>query len=215
MLVAAALGLGCGRGGLTIDGGGRGDSSDAPEVGADVTGPDELLACSDAVVGGDGAIVPGPQTCGGDVSVAGGTPFGPFIARNVSSIIGWGDCPRLMLFLDDGESTSGFTGIWLTVNLPYDDPLKAPAGTIRVDGSLYALPSPTTSVTRTVPVTIEITGADPLFEANGRVPRAAEGDAGTPGHIAGTIDVDTGCGHLTGTFAVPYCRAIACVGPPP
>jgi hypothetical protein len=212
LLAVAALSLGCGRGGLTVDAG-HADASDAADVGADVAGPDELLACSDAVVGGDGSLAPGPMSCGGDVSLAGLTPLGAFVARNVTVDIGSGDCPHLVLILDDGEGASGFTGIWLTANLPYADPRAAPAGTMHADGSLYALLSPTREINRTVPVTIEIASADPPFDANG--PRAVSVDAGVVGHIAGTIDVDTGCGHLKGTFAAPYCHAFACVGPPP
>jgi hypothetical protein len=214
------MGLGCSSSANSVDGG-NSDLHNMSEVGTDADHPDDALTCPVVTAMNDagGDQSPGPQTCGGEASVAGMTPFGTFVVRNVSSFVSSGDCDWLALTFDDGEdSTSGFTGIWLYVNLPYPvpyDPTKPLTGPYHVDGVLNALLSPTMSVTRRIPVTLEISAANPLFRADGGVLVAAVGDGGTAGHIAGTIDADTGCGHVTGMFTVPYCRELECVGPPP
>jgi hypothetical protein len=214
LTATSGLWLGCGRAAPPADAAGANDASDAGEARTDAEEIEEPLVCPDAAAIEDAAhdASSGPQTCGGEVAVAGLTPFGPFVARNVSSMIGYGDCPMLSLFFDDGENDAGFTGIWLAVNLPYGGSLKTPSGTIRVDGALNTLLSPTLGASRTVPVTIEIGAADPLFDSNGRVAVTAASDAGTAGRMTGTLDADTGCGHIKGTFSVPYCRANGCVG---
>ena len=235
-VLLAALGLisgslGCRNRGLSVDGGRADGARDAALDSVDEPVPDamdepvmdamdEPLSCEDAGSMGDGATYSssGAQTCGGQVSVAGPTPFGMFVAKNVSSVLYDGDCNHLWLTFDDGEDpNAGFTGIWLNVTIPYDipyDPRKSLVGTVQVRGSLNWFLPPRTSAERSVPVTLTISEADPLFQAGGGVLHAATGDHGAAGHLAGTVDVDTGCGHVVGTFTVPYCHEAPCIGPP-
>jgi hypothetical protein len=225
-VLLAALGLmsgslGCGKNALSVHGGeadGALDSAVDSEGEAALDAADESLSCEDAgsLGSGDTYASSGTATCGGEVSIAGPTPFGMFIAKNVSTILFDADCSHLWLTFDDGEDqTAGFTGIWLNVAIPYDvpyDPLKSLVGTVHVTGFFNWFLPPRTSAERDVPVTLSISEADPLFQSGGL--HAATADHGAPGHLAGTIDVDTGCGHVVGTFTVPYCREVSCIGPP-
>ena len=56
---------------------------------------------------------------------------------------------------------------------------------------------------------MEITSADALFPADGG--GATLDGLGPRGNVIGRIDADTGCGHVVGSFMVPYCSWFTCV----
>jgi hypothetical protein len=217
LMTLVSVGLGCGS--SPLSGGAHGDGDIAPGIdgaASDGRQANEVQVCTDATFSGDaGAYTPsGPPTCGGQVSVAGLTPFGLFVAENVWTQVNDGDCHRLGIFFEGkGDGSGNAAGISLRITLPYEvpyDPQKSRVGTFHVDGFLSGMGDD-----QPVSVTLDISAADALFRPDGTHLVAATSDHGTPGHITGRIDAVTGCGHIVGTFSVPYCSELACVGPAP
>jgi hypothetical protein len=97
MLVALSAAT-CGGGANAPSDAGSHEAPDAIDAVIDVP-----LVCPDAnpPASPDAATPTGPLTCGGEVAVAGVTPYGPFVATNVTAFLGFGDCSGLSISLDD------------------------------------------------------------------------------------------------------------------
>jgi len=164
------------------------------------------LSCPDAAPLGtpDAATPMGPMTCGGEVGVAGPTPYGPFVARNVTASLGFAVCAGLFIAFDN-EVSGALTSdtIRLTIRLPVPDLSKPLIGVVDTNGSLG---SP--HADRGVPVHLELTGGE-AFDPDGGT--FSFSGVGPRGLIIGTIDADTGCGHVTGSFSVPICTWTGCI----
>jgi hypothetical protein len=188
------------RGGAAQDGG-------PPETSVDLGVVVDLApACADAAAPDavEAATPSGLSTCGGEVAVGGTTPYGAFVATNISAEVGFGDCSGLSLTLDDGVGGDGgqtdATVVALFVT-PQSQPWTGTYtgwGTITQGGRRSGL----------VPAQVELTTADFLPTDGGALP---PGGVGPRGLLVGTIDVDTGCGHVTGTFSVPVCQWQTCI----
>lgn len=205
VVALAVCGAGaCGGSASPARDGGPADARDARQ--ASDASPDVPLVCPDAAPLGtpDAATPMGPQTCGGEVAVAGLTPYGPFVARNVRANLGFLICEGLYLAFDDevdGAVTSDL--ITLDVALPVPDLTKPLIGVFDVSASLG---SPRAA--RGVPVHLELLGGEAFNPDGGTFPGSGLGPRGL---LVGTIDADTGCGHVTGSFSVPICSWAGCI----
>jgi hypothetical protein len=130
-------------------------------------------------------------TCGGVVSATGSTPAGAFAADAVGATVN--PCAGFIsvALADDAHIASVVLGI------PYPVPdagTEVPLGDVSVTATLVSdafLPSePSTAGT------VDVTAAD--------YPEVA-GDAGPPGHIAGSFTLAQDGFSLTGTFSTSYC----------
>jgi len=192
--LAAASANGCGGGASPANDGGASDASDAAV--------DVLLVCADATPPEAPATTPtGTPRCAGEVAVAGVTPFGPFVATNVAGDLRAGDCQGLSITFDD--SIAGMPRgdeIRVTVGVPVLIPYQSIVGIH--DGTAFVASGPTTVVAG---ARVEITSGEVYGPDGGLLP-----DGGRPGPVMGRIDVDTGCGHVAGTFSAPVCSFFTC-----
>jgi hypothetical protein len=202
VMALAVCGAGaCGGGASAPRDGSPADAGDASDAALEVP-----LVCPDAAPLGrpDAATPMGPMTCGGEVAVAGPTPYGPLVARNVTANVGFFICEGLWIAFDNevnGAQTSDT--IRLSVGLPLPDLSKPLIGVIDAQGSLG---SP--HADRSVAVHLELTGGE-AFDPDGGAPPL--NGVGPRGLLVGTIDADTGCGHVTGSFSVPICTWASCI----
>jgi hypothetical protein len=175
------------------DGGGpRGDAAyEAPP-----------LICADASPrdAATNEVPVGPLLCGGEVAVAGLTHFGWWAPRTAKAVMQLGACHGLALSFGDAPPTDGPT---LFVHIKEAKTTEAWSGTFQAKGTLVGGGN-----FQLIPVTVEITSATALFGADAAAPTMT--GAGPIGNVTGRIDADTGCGHVTGTFSVPYCAWTTC-----
>jgi hypothetical protein len=148
------------------------------------------------------------------VAVAGPTPFGVFEPKNVRSEVGFEDCQGLWVYLETGSITDAGDdrGQSLTLVIPYDQFLTVPAGAAVTpqSGTLHLMGFLTSGASQgyEIPVTLEVTSVDAIAMPDGGIVRA---DVGPPGQLTARIDADSGCGHIVGSFTVPYCGWMGCV----
>jgi hypothetical protein len=167
---------------------------DRAPVCADATAPDTVEA----------AMPSGLSTCGGEVAVGGTTPYGAFVATNIRAQLGFGDCAGLSLTLDDGaggdagQTDATVLALFVTPQSQSWTGTYAGLGTITRGARRSGL----------VPAHVELTTADFVPTDGGSL---SPGGVGPRGLLVGTIDVDTGCGHVTGAFSVPVCQWQTCI----
>jgi hypothetical protein len=210
--LVTALGVGCG-----------GTSGAMPDGASDAGGPtdadarfDAAYACMDATVSGDvsPSFPSAGLTCGGEVAVAGSSPFGVFAPKNVRAEVGYQDCQGLRIYLETGSITDAGDdrGQSLTIVIPYDGSLAVSAGATVTpqSGTLHLMGFLTSGASQgyEIPVTLEVTSADPIAAPDGGTSQSA---VGPPGQITARIDADSGCGHIVGSFTAPYCGWMSCV----
>ena len=155
----------------------------------------------------------GGLTCGGEVAVAGPTPFGVFAPKNVRSQIGYQDCQGLWIYLETGGITDAGDdqGQSLNLKIPFDQVLAQSGGAVTPQsGTLHLMGFLTSGASQgyEIPVTLVVTSADTVSAPDGGALRP---DAGPPGQLSARIDADSGCGHIVGSFTVPYCGSMSCV----
>jgi hypothetical protein len=170
------------------------------------------MSCPDAVpVLRDPIAVPDvAPLCGGDVAVTGATPLGPFVASSVWTRVGTEDCFGIMQFTLFTGAAQGPgllpTGLGLYFSTNYNG--GSWLGTFHATAGLSSADRQTSIG---IPLTVQVTAADDPYSVD-------SGAATPPGPPQGqarvTIDGDTGCGHITGSFVAPYCEWIPCIGSP-
>jgi hypothetical protein len=207
--IAVAILLGfCGAAaGCSSRGGAVQDAALPTPPDLDATPMDVAVVCMDAAAPDavEAATPTGPSTCGGEVAVGGATPYGTFVATNISAQLGFGDCAGLSLTLDDGAGgDAGQADEAIVVSAFVIEHRVSSTGTTYVGSGTITRGSHRSGL---VPITVELTTTDFSFDGGAMPPNGA----GPVGLVVGTIDVDTGCGHVTGTFAVPVCSWQTCV----
>jgi hypothetical protein len=228
LLAGVALVLACG-GGRSSGGDGAATAADAPVVidssaeapvasrdgstatdaavtadGADAAEPvDAPLVCGDAELLPDGSLLTAdtdPRSCGGEIAVAGYTPFGAFVPTSASARVGLLDCHGSLFMNLYG--TTPFGDVILFIVTRYDQENHSWTGTFQVTATLSV-----DSRTFDFPATVDITSADDVY------PEAGEPDgSGVPaGEVHVGLDVETSCGHITGSFVTRYCNWAVCI----
>ena len=181
--------------------GGAHDARDALDAVTDVP-----LVCPDANPpdAPDASTSTGPMTCGGEVAVAGVTPYGRFVAANVVASLGSGDCPGLGIAFDDriGGVSRDDEIVLSILMIPVTDVSTPFLGVFDAMGFVESK-----QTSRNVHARVELTGGEAFDPNDGGSSRQ---DGGGYGLVVGRVDVDTGCGHVTGTFSVPICSSFVC-----
>jgi hypothetical protein len=186
----ATSACGCGGGGSPLADGRQVDASDAAA--------DLPLPCPDAAPPElpDAATIDGRAACGGEAAVVGVTPYGPFVAENASAELAAGGCHGLSIRFGDGVGLGD--KLWVAVGIPVTDWNQPFIGVYDVTGFVESQQG-----TLSVPAHVELTGGEAFRQDGGPAP------IGAP-VVVGRIDMNTGCGHVTGTFSMPICGVFTC-----
>ena len=197
LVVALAL-VGCGRPlrqGAGVDSSGADSASDPPQA------PAFCLDASDAAIQ---ASDTGNGWCGGEISVSGSTPLGPFCPTQIRASVGASICfGNLSVGLaDGGGSLSGL--VLVLSSLPFDRARGSWVGTQHVNAYLTSKLSGQPLV---FPTTVEVTASDNPYLGDASL---AAGPS-PAGEVHLRFAMQSSAGPLSGTLVARYCDWSACL----
>lgn len=165
--------------------------------------PASCLGASDAAIL---ASDRGDGWCGGEISVSGSTPLGPFCPTQIQASVGGSLCfGGLDVALADGGGILSNQVLVLALsNLGFDRAQGSWVGT--QDVTAY-LTSKLSGQPQIFPATVEVTASDDPYLADGSLP----GTASPAGEVHLRFAMQSSAGLLSGTLVARYCAWAACL----
>jgi hypothetical protein len=162
--------------------------------------PTSCLDASDAAIQ---ASDMGDGWCGGEISVSGSTPLGPFCPTQIQASVGGSLCfGGLSVALADGGGILSNQVLVLS-DLRFDRAQGSWVGTQQVNAYL----SKQTGQPLVFPTTVEVTASDNPYLADASVPATT-----TPaGEIHLRFAMQSSAGLLSGTLVARYCEWASCL----
>ena len=197
-MVLVVCAAGCGRAlrhGAGVDSGGADIGPDMRETGT------LCLDASDSAIQAPNA---GDGWCGGEISVSGSTPFGPFCPTQIRATVGVSLCRgTLGVALADGRGSSSNLVLSLP-ELTFGHTSQSWVGTHQV--SAY-LESKLSSQSLVFPATVEVTASDDPYLADA----GSSGLGPLVGEVHLRFEMQSSAGLLSGTLVARYCQWVPCL----